>query len=111
MNNVPNSNSTVSQQEYPVDLDKLLTLTVQQSASDLHLTAGAPPTARTYGKLIPFDLPRLSPNDVENLVYPILDQQQYQMFMENWELDFSYSIDGLSRFRGNIMLWPDPFMH
>jgi twitching motility protein PilT len=103
MNNVPNSNSTVSQQEYPVDLDKLLTLTVQQSASDLHLTAGAPPTARTYGKLIPFDLPRLSPNDVENLVYPILDQQQYQMFMENWELDFSYSIDGLSRFRGNIM--------
>jgi twitching motility protein PilT len=103
MNNVPNSNSTVSQQEYPVDLDKLLTLTVQQGASDLHLTAGAPPTARTYGKLIPFDLPRLSPNDVENLVYPILDQQQYQMFMENWELDFSYSIEGLSRFRGNIM--------
>jgi twitching motility protein PilT len=103
MNNVPNSNSTVSQQEYPVDLDKLLTLTVEQGASDLHLTAGAPPTARTYGKLIPFDLPRLSPNDVENLVYPILDQQQYQMFMENWELDFSYSIEGLSRFRGNIM--------
>ncbi|MDD3315330.1 MAG: type IV pilus twitching motility protein PilT [Syntrophaceticus sp.] len=103
MNNVPNSNSTVSQQEYPVDLDKLLTLTVQQGASDLHLTAGAPPTARTYGKLIPFDLPKLSPNDVENLVFPVIDPQQRQEFVEKWELDFSYSIDGLSRFRGNIM--------
>ncbi|HBI27602.1 MAG TPA: type IV pili twitching motility protein PilT [Peptococcaceae bacterium] len=89
--------------DYPVDLQKLLILTVEQGASDLHLTAGAPPTARTYGKLIPFDLPKLSPNDVENLVFPVIDPQQRQEFVEKWELDFSYSIDGLSRFRGNIM--------
>lgn len=89
--------------EYPVDLNKLLILTVEQGSSDLHLTAGAPPTARTYGKLIPFDLPKLSPEDVENLVLPVIDPQQRQEFLEKWELDFSYSIDGLSRFRGNIM--------
>jgi twitching motility protein PilT len=98
-----NGDSTVSQQDYPVDLNKLLILTVENGASDLHLTAGAPPVCRTYGKLTPFDYPELRPRDIENLVYPILDQQQYQMFMENWELDFSYSIEGLSRFRGNIM--------
>ena len=97
------ASSVIHPKSYPVDLDKLLILTVEQGASDLHLTAGAPPTARTYGKLIPFDLPRLSPNDVENLVFPVLEPQQRQEFVEKWELDFSYSIEGLSRFRGNIM--------
>lgn len=96
-------NSAVSQQDYPVDLRSLLTLTVEKGSSDLHLTAGAPPIARVYGKLIPFDFPKLSPKDVENLVLPILDKQQRQEFLEKWELDFSYSIEGLSRFRGNIM--------
>lgn len=103
MNNEPNRNSIVSQHDYPVDLNKLLALTVEKGASDLHLTAGAPPTARTYGKLIPFNLPKLSTNDVENLVLPVIGPQQRQEFEEKWELDFSHSIPGLSRFRGNIM--------
>jgi twitching motility protein PilT len=97
------TNSTVSQQDYPVDLNKLLTLTVEKGSSDLHLTAGAPPIARTYGKLTPFDFPKLSPRDVEKLVFPILEPQQRQEFSEKWELDFSYSIQGFSRFRGNMM--------
>lgn len=97
------TNSSVSQQDYPVDLKRLLTLTVEKGSSDLHLVAGAPPIARIYGKLTPFDFPELSPRDVENLVFPIIDMQQRQEFMEKWELDFSYFIEGLSRFRGNIM--------
>jgi twitching motility protein PilT len=97
------ASSVIHPKSYPVDLDKLLILTVEQGASDLHLTAGAPPIARTYGKLTPFDYPDLSPEDVENLVFPVLEPQQRQEFVEKWELDFSYSIDGLSRFRGNIM--------
>jgi twitching motility protein PilT len=89
--------------DYPVDLQKLLILTVERGASDLHLTAGAPPNARIYGRLTELDFPILTPKNVENLVLPILDPQQRQEFMEKWELDFSHSIEGLSRFRGNIM--------
>jgi twitching motility protein PilT len=89
--------------DYPVDLQRLLILAVERGASDLHLTAGAPPNARIYGRLTELDFPILTPKDVENLVLPILDPQQRQEFMEKWELDFSHSIEGLSRFRGNIM--------
>jgi twitching motility protein PilT len=89
--------------DYPVDLQILLILTVERGASDLHLTAGAPPNARIYGRLTELDFPILTPKNVENLVLPILDPQQRQEFMEKWELDFSHSIEGLSRFRGNIM--------
>ena len=69
-------NSALPQEDYPVDLNTLLTLTAKKGASDLHLTAGTPPIARIYGKLTPFDYPVLRPRDVENLVLPILEPQQ-----------------------------------
>ncbi len=59
--------------------------------------------ARIYGKLVRLDFPRLTPKDIEDLVYPVLDTRQRQELMDKWELDFSYSIAGVSRFRGNIM--------
>ncbi len=92
-----------SDHDYPADLKKLLTLAVEKRASDVHLTAGAPPVARIYGKLVRLDFPRLTPKDIEDLVYPVLDTRQRQELMDKWELDFSYSIAGVSRFRGNIM--------
>lgn len=101
MNN--ESNSKTFRQDYPVDLKKLLRMTVEKGSSDLHLTVGAPPIARIFGKLTPFDLPKLRPQDVEGLVFPVLEPMQRQEFRDNWELDFSYSIEGISRFRGNIM--------
>lgn len=92
-----------SEQDYPADLKKLLTLAVEKNASDIHLTAGAPPIARIYGKLVRLDFPNLTPKNIENLVFPVLETQQRHELMDKWELDFSYSIPGVSRFRGNIM--------
>ncbi len=84
-------------------LDDVLKKTIDMKASDLHLTAGVPPVARVYGDLVPMDLPNLDPTDVENMVCPILEPYQRVELESTWELDFSYSIPGLSRFRVNIM--------
>ncbi len=85
------------------DLDKILYKCVEMRASDLHLTAGLPPMARVYGDLVQLDFPPLKPGDIEEMIYPILDDHQKDSFRKNWELDFSYSVQGLSRFRGSIM--------
>lgn len=89
--------------EYPVNLDRLLLDTVERGGSDLHLTAGASPKVRISGDLVSLEYPVLTPTDVENLLLPILDQRLRKMLEESWELDFSYSLPGVSRFRGNIM--------
>ena len=88
---------------YSVSTDQLLRITVEQGGSDLHLTAGMPPQARINGELTKLDFPVLYPEVIEALLYSILDQKQLQRLQEQWELDFSYSISGVARFRGNIM--------
>ncbi len=88
---------------YPVNLDRLLLDTVERNGSDLHLTAGAPPVVRISGDLVFLEYPVLRPADVESLLLPVLDQRHRKMLEESWELDFSYSLPGISRFRGNIM--------
>lgn len=90
--------------DYVVSLHELLGETVRRGASDLHLTAGAPPIIRIFRNMTVLDdLPVLRPVDVESLVMPVLSAYQRETFLKEWELDFSYSIPGLSRFRGNIM--------
>ncbi|MDD4169467.1 MAG: type IV pilus twitching motility protein PilT [Desulfotomaculaceae bacterium] len=89
---------------YPINMNKILTLTVEKRASDTHLTAGTPPILRIDGELYPLDYPVMSDFDVKNLLYSILNEAQQQALEERYELDFSYSISGVSRFRGNIML-------
>ncbi|MEW6276062.1 MAG: type IV pilus twitching motility protein PilT [Bacillota bacterium] len=91
------------EQAYPADLDRLLKITFERKGSDLHLTAGAPPIARINGELVPLDFPVLRPADVENLVFSVLEPRHRKIFEERLELDFSYSIAGMSRFRGNVM--------
>lgn len=88
---------------YPVDLNQLMIAAVEKQASDLHLTPGAPPVARINGELVFLDYPVLGPSDVENLILPVLQPYQRRALEEKWELDMSYSIEGYSRFRGNIM--------
>ena len=88
---------------YPVDLDTLLTTTNEKGGSDLHLTAGSPPTARIHGSLVELDCPALLPDDVEALLRQVLQPFQEKKLQENWELDFSYAIAGTARFRGNAM--------
>lgn len=77
---------------------------IERGASDLHITTGSPPRLRIDGKLIPIDHPPLTPADTKNLCYSILTDAQKHKFEENNELDLSFGIKGLSRFRANIFM-------
>jgi len=83
-------------------IDDLLRETVQAQASDLHLTVGIPPTIRVWGKLAPLNHPPLTPEDTFQLAYSMINTFQKQKFEKNWELDLSYAVAGLGRFRVNL---------
>jgi twitching motility protein PilT len=85
-------------------IDDLLRMVVQRDASDLHLRAGEPPILRIHGDLKRTDLPRLTAEDVKNLLYAILNEERRQRFERDKELDLSYEVPGLARFRVN-MFW------
>ncbi|MCS6830188.1 MAG: type IV pilus twitching motility protein PilT [bacterium] len=85
-------------------IDDLLRMVVQRDASDLHLRAGEPPILRIHGDLKRTDLPRLTAEDVKNLLYAILNEERKQRFERDKELDLSYEVPGLARFRVN-MYW------
>ena len=88
----------------PVTIRQLLEELIQRNATDLHLTTGAPPMFRIDGDLVPTNYELMTPELIQQLVYSILNDQQKKKFEMEWELDFSISIAGLSRFRGNIFL-------
>jgi twitching motility protein PilT len=83
---------------------ELLHTMIERGASDLHLTAGSPPQIRIDGQLHPMDQPPLSPSDSKQLVYSVLTDAQKHRFEEESDLDFSFGIKGLSRFRGNVFI-------
>ena len=83
--------------------DLLKTMT-EKGASDLHVTTGSPPRLRIDGKLVPLDAPNLTPAETKSLCYSILTDSQKHRFEENNELDFSFGVKGLSRFRGNVFM-------
>ncbi len=85
-------------------LHELLKVVVDSNASDLHITTGSPPMIRIDGKLVPIKHPPLTPPETKDLCYSVLKDVQKQKFEENWELDFSFGLQGLSRFRGNIFM-------
>lgn len=87
-----------------VSLHQLLKVTIEKGASDLHITAGIPPQLRVNGSLVPLDLPPLKPAETKQLVYSVLTDAQKHKFEENWELDLSFGVEGLSRFRANVFL-------
>ena len=80
-------------------IEELLEKLVEAGGSDLHISSNLPPAARIDGKLVRFDYPPLSPDDVEALLFPMLSNEQRRTLEQTWELDFSYGIEGLSRFR------------
>jgi twitching motility protein PilT len=82
----------------------LLKIMIEKEASDLHITTGSPPRLRIDGKLVPIDSPPLAPSDTKSLCYSILTDAQKHKFEENNELDLSFGVKGLSRFRGNIFM-------
>ena len=83
-------------------IEELLEKLVADGGSDLHISANLPPAARIDGTLKRYDMPPLSPDDVETLLFPMLSNEQRRTLEQNWELDFSYGIEGLSRFRVNF---------
>ncbi|MGQ9524379.1 MAG: type IV pilus twitching motility protein PilT [Armatimonadota bacterium] len=83
-------------------LDDLLREVVQRGASDLHITVGVPPVFRVDGQLRAGKYERVTPLDSQRLLYDIMTDEQIQKFEANWELDFSYSLGKIARFRVNV---------
>jgi twitching motility protein PilT len=83
-------------------LPELLRTLVEFSGSDLHLTTETPPQIRVHGKLQTLDLPPLGPADTKALAYSVLTDAQKKRFEETLELDFSFGIRGIARFRCNV---------
>ncbi|MCX8052241.1 MAG: type IV pilus twitching motility protein PilT [Armatimonadetes bacterium] len=85
-----------------VHLDDLLREALERSSSDMHLTVGLPPVVRVDGTLQHLNYQPLSPGDTQRLVYDILTNEQVQHFETVRELDFSYGVRGVGRFRVNV---------
>ena len=83
-------------------IEEVLELAVTQKASDIHISAKLPPVLRIDGKLVRTNLPVLSADDVETILFPILSNDQRRDLEQNWELDFGYGLKGVGRFRVNI---------
>ncbi|HET7712442.1 MAG TPA: PilT/PilU family type 4a pilus ATPase, partial [Thermoanaerobaculia bacterium] len=85
-----------------VTLHQLLKTMVERGGSDLHVTTNSPPQIRIDGKLVPLDMPPLTAPETKQLAYSVLTDAQKHRFEENLELDLSFGIKGLARFRANI---------
>jgi twitching motility protein PilT len=87
-----------------LNLHQLLKVMLEKGASDLHITAGTAPVIRVDGAVVPLKMPPLSPSDCKKLCYGILTDQQKSRFEEENELDLSFGVKGLARFRANIFV-------
>jgi twitching motility protein PilT len=85
-----------------MEIREFLEETSKKGASDLHLVVGHPPTLRIDGELSPLSGETLTASEVERLVFSVLTPEQKELFLANKELDFSYEISGLARFRTNV---------
>jgi len=83
-------------------IHRLLEAECKYNASDLHLKAGAPPLLRIKGEIRPLNLPPLSPQEVKDLIYPIMREEQRVVFEDTGDMDFAYSLPGMGRFRINV---------
>src|SRR5271155_52383 len=80
-----------------VDIAQLLTFSVKQGASDLHLSAGVEPMIRVDGDLKRITLPPLEHKQVHDMIYDIMNDRQRKAYDEFFETDFSFEIPGLAR--------------
>ena len=86
------------------NMHQLLKAMIEKGASDLHITTGTAPQLRIDGKLHPLRMPPLSPPETKQLCYSVLTDAQKHQFEETNELDLSFSVQKLSRFRGNVFV-------
>ncbi len=83
-------------------IDELLRVLVSQQGSDLHIKFGEPPVYRIHGQLVRTSLPVMTADDTKSLLYEILNEERRQKFEQTHQLDMSYSLPGVSRFRVNV---------
>jgi twitching motility protein PilT len=87
-----------------LSIQDLLKIAVEADASDLHITMNVPPRIRVHGTLKSVDQPPLTPTETKQLIYSILTDKQKKLFEEKMELDFSFGIKDLGRFRANVFM-------
>ncbi|MBN2646571.1 MAG: type IV pilus twitching motility protein PilT [Thiotrichales bacterium] len=87
-----------------MDITSLLTFSVQQGASDLHLSAGQPPILRINGDITRIDAPDFEPEPLQLMIYDIMSDAQRRNFEAELEADFSFAIPSLARFRVNVFM-------
>ncbi|MFU8840032.1 MAG: PilT/PilU family type 4a pilus ATPase [Nitriliruptoraceae bacterium] len=93
----------MSEEESAIDLDALLRTLVERGGSDLHLTSGIPPAIRINGEMTLLDdYDKLEGDELQKLLYAIMTQKQREAFENELELDMSYSVRGVARFRVNV---------
>ena len=84
-----------------MDITELLAFSVQHNASDLHLSSGVSPMIRVDGDVRRINIPALADKDVNSLVYDIMNDTQRKDYEQNLEVDFSFEVPNLARFRVN----------
>ena len=87
-----------------MDITELLAFGVKNKASDLHLSAGLPPMIRVHGDIRKINLPAMLHTEVHAMIYDIMNDEQRKTYEENKEIDFSFEIPGLARFRVNAFI-------
>jgi twitching motility protein PilT len=85
-----------------VTMHQLLKTLVDQGGTDLHITTNSPPQIRVHGKMVSLQTPPLTPAETKATIYSVLTDAQRHRFEENLELDLSFGVKGLARFRANV---------
>jgi twitching motility protein PilT len=85
-----------------MDISELLIFMVENKGSDLHISSGEPPTVRIHGEMRKIEVPAMDKDEVHNMIYEILNDQQRKVFEEFLELDFSFALGDIARFRVNV---------
>lgn len=99
-----NSSEEHIENSQQITLHQLLKTMMDKGGSDLHITAATAPVIRIDGKMVPLKLPALTPTDCKRLCYSILTDTQKSRFEDDSELDLSFGVKGLARFRANIFI-------
>ena len=85
-----------------IGLEELLQVMVERGSSDLHIAANSPPRIRIDGELTPTEFDPLTKEDTQKLIYSVLSEEQIARYEKDWELDFSFGVEDLGRFRTNV---------
>jgi len=83
-------------------IDEILKQMMEREASDLHITSGSAPYLRVHGEMVKLNYKDLTPEVCQALLFEILSARQREVFLETWDLDCSYSLKGVGRFRVNV---------